>query len=353
MKVIRFLPVLVCAVFIASCIPFSFFLENESETEELGFITEGPIETEILPVASEPSALVAETISQPEFGTSARTYLEVLAGDIGDRLSGSGNETSAADYIKGKFEEFGYTTQSQWFTAYDDYEGTSFGSSNIIAIKKGLSDQQIIIGAHYDSVDDDGSQGADDNASGVAVLLEVAQWAVAVQTPYTIVFAAFGAEEQGLWGSANYVDELSRGELKNIIGMVNLDSLIAGDKTYVYGNEGPGSMRDWLLEDAQKKGFIVEGKTDEDMYNEDGTPCECSDYDAFEKSNIPFAYFEATNWDLSSDGMVQVDPKYGVDGEIRHTEYDTVEYIDETFPGRIDAHLNTFVTLLYDLITQY
>ncbi len=353
MKTIRYLSILIGLFFCTACILFSAFKSGDQQVQEVEIVSPVPAEPEAVTLETDTLPLATETLPQPDFGTSARAYLEVLAGEIGDRLAGTGNETSAADFIQAKFEEFGYTTQTQWFTAYDDYEGASFGSSNIIAIKQGLSDQQIIIGAHYDSVDDDGSQGADDNASGVAVLLEAAQWVANVQTPYTIVFAAFGAEEEGLWGSANYVDELSRNELKNIIGMVNLDCLIAGDKSYVYGNEGPGSMRDWLLKDAQKRGLKVEGKTDEDMFNEDGTPCECSDFDAFEKSNIPYAYFEATNWDLSPDGMVQVDPQYGVDGEIRHTEYDTINYIDTTFPGRIDAHLKTFVTLLVDLVTQY
>jgi len=167
------------------------------------------------------------------------------------------------------------------------------------------------------------------------------------------VFAAFGAEEEGLWGSANYVDQLKSSERKNIIGMINLDCLIAGDKAYVYGNDGPGSMRDWVLDDAKQQGLKIEGKTDEDLFNEDGIPRECSDFDAFEKSNIPYAYFEATDWDLSPDGMVQVDPQYGVDGKIRHTKYDTLGYIDQNFPGRIDDHLKVFVTLLYDLVTQY
>ena len=347
MKSIRLLALLACMLFLTACVLSSFSEADDATTQELEISTENLIPT------TDSTGLQTETLSQNKFGQNARRYLEVLAGEIGDRLAGSGNEISASDYIQSKFEAFGYTTEIQWFTAYDDYEGVSIGSSNVVAIKPGLSDQQIIIGAHYDSVNDDGSQGADDNASGVAVLLETAELVFDKETPYTIVFVAFGAEELGLWGSAYYVDELNQSEQNKIIGMVNLDCLIAGDKAYVYGNEGPGSMRDWLLKDAQQKGLEVEGKTDEDMFYEDGSPCECSDFDAFEKENIPYAYFEATNWDLSPDGMVQVDPQYGVDGEIRHTEFDTIEYIDETFPGRIDTHLNTFITLLYDLVTQY
>jgi hypothetical protein len=51
--------------------------------------------------------------------------------------------------------------------------------------------------------------------------------------------------------------------------------------------------------------------------------------------------------------MTQVDLDLGEEGVIRHTEYDTLEYIDTTFPERIDDHFDLFVTLLYDTLTQF
>lgn len=302
------------------------------------------------------TSVVEEEVNLPSdtsFGENAREYLEAIAGDIGYREPGSEEEAQTAQYIKEVFEEMGYEPIVTPFTAYDEEEGESITSANVMAVKEGQSDQVIVVGAHYDAAYEDGTKGADDNASGVAVMLEVAELVYGMDTPYTIKFIAFGSEELGLNGSAYFVDNLSSAELENTIGMFNLDSLIAGDIMYVYGNEGTGSMRDWVLNDAEELGFEMEGKTDEELYSEDGTPCECSDFDAFEKEEIPYAYFEATNWDLSADAMTQVDTDFGVDGEIRHTEYDTIEYIDESFPGRIDEHLNVFVTLLYDLLTQY
>jgi alkaline phosphatase isozyme conversion protein len=353
MKTNRVLILFMCMAMLTACVHFPFSGNDEINTQITQAASDEPIIVETYSMVDDTPSGGLETSSPTDFGKNARLYLEDLSGDIGDRISGSENASKAAKYIEGVFEKIGYSTESQQFTGYDDYEETNFNSLNIIAVKQGLSDQQIIVGAHYDSVDEDGSQGADDNASGVAVMLETAERVFAEETPYTIVFVAFGGEEEGLWGSTNYVDQLDFSKKNNIIGMINLDSLIAGDKTYIYGNEGPGSMRDWMLQDAKKQGFEVEGKTDEELYNEDGTPCECSDFDAFEKSHIPYAYFEATDWDLSPDGMTQVDPQYGSNGEIRHTEYDTIEYIEKTFPGRIDDHLNVFSKLLYDLVTHF
>lgn len=304
---------------------------------------------------SEPSP-TPETIATPssaENGKMARQYLQFIAGDIGHREPGSAQEQQTAEYIRGVFESLGYSPEVQKFSFYDEDEEQTFYSQNVIAIKKGQYDQVIVVGAHYDSAYENDTQGADDNASGVAVMLEVAGKVQGIEPPYTILFIAFGAEEYDLNGSHYFVDNMSKAERQNIVGMFNLDSLIAGDKTYIYGNHGPGTMRDWVLEDAASLGFELEGKTAQDMNNEDGSPCECADYDPFEKAGIPFAYFEATNWELSPDAMIQVDLQFGKRGEIRHTKFDTISYIDATFPGRIDHHLNLFVTLLFNLLTQY
>lgn len=304
---------------------------------------------------NEPSPTLAVTVSpsSAENGKMARQYLQVIAGDIGHREPGSEEEQQTAEYIRGVFEEIGYSSTVQDFSFYDEGEEQTFYSQNVIALKKGQSERIIVVGAHYDSAYEKGTQGADDNASGVAVMLEVAGKVQGIETPYSILFVAFGAEEYDLNGSRYFVDNLSKAERQNIAGMFNLDSLIAGDKTYIYGNHGPGTMRDWVLEDAASLGFALEGKTAQDMNNEDGSLCECADYDPFEKAGIPFAYFEATNWELSPDAMIQVNPQFGKRGEIRHTKFDMIDYIDATFPGRIDHHLNLFVTLLFHLLTRY
>lgn len=286
-------------------------------------------------------------------GSLARQHLHALAVEIGRREPGSEGESRAADYICGVFKAAGYAPLLQPFSFYDEEEGVMVYSANVLAAKPGASEHILVVGAHYDSAYENGSLGADDNASGVAVMLEAAQRLKDQMLPYTVVFAAFDAEEYDLNGSAFFVDKLTREDLEKIVGMVNLDSLIAGDKTYVYGNAGAGTMRDWLLQEAEQQDFALEGRTARDLNEEDGTRCECADYDAFERADIPFAFFEATNWDLDESAMVQVDPKYGKEGEIRHTRYDTVEYIDATFPGRIDHHLNLYTILLVNLLVNY
>jgi hypothetical protein len=53
------------------------------------------------------------------------------------------------------------------------------------------------------------------------------------------------------------------------------------------------------------------------------------------------------------DGYTQVDPQYGDEGAIIHTEYDDLAYFDEVFPGRVDEHLDLYVSVLFALLTQF
>jgi Zn-dependent M28 family amino/carboxypeptidase len=222
-----------------------------------------------------------------------------------------------------------------------------------MAVKKGTSPKEIIVGAHYDSVRK--GEGADDNASGVAVLLELAMRIQAVETPYTVRFIAFGAEEYGMEGSYYYAVHLSPGELKNIAGMINLDSVIAGDNMYIYSNvdvDINAKMEEKLV-DEDTPGIDFIGMTLKQLDMGGGNPCECSDYYPFSEAGIPFVYIEATNWEMGEkDGYTQTHPEFGIHGDLIHTKYDTLEYFDQVFPGRVDQQLSFLVTELYDLLVN-
>ena len=104
-------------------------------------------------------------------GAMAFEHMTYLAYDIGPRVAGSENERIAEQYIKSQFERMGFETTVQEFEF--TRRGVTTESSNVIAYKLGKSSKEIIVGAHYDSVSV--GRGVDDNASGVGVLLEVAE----------------------------------------------------------------------------------------------------------------------------------------------------------------------------------
>ncbi len=113
-------------------------------------------------------------------------------------------------------------------------EETSEPSQNLIAELPGTGDGVIVVGAHYDTTP--GSVGASDNASGMGVLLALAEKLAGTSFPFTLRFIAFGAEETGLNGSDHYVDSLSRDELSRIYAMVNIDAIGSGRVVTVSGD---------------------------------------------------------------------------------------------------------------------
>lgn len=114
-------------------------------------------------------------------------------------------------------------------------EGAKTGehvSHNVIATKHPTSKKKdtgevIVIGSHMDSVP--GAPGANDNASGTSVTLELARVMKDLPSDTEIRFASFGAEELGLIGSHHYVNELSEEEKDQIIANFNLDMVGSRD----------------------------------------------------------------------------------------------------------------------------
>ncbi|MFC4322519.1 M20/M25/M40 family metallo-hydrolase [Litchfieldia salsa] len=277
-------------------------------------------------------------------GKMAYEHMNYLANVIGSRIASTENETLAANYIEDQFERMGLETEVQPFSY--TRRGGIHHSSNIIAYKPGKSSKQIIVGAHYDSVSV--GKGVDDNASGVGVMLEVAEVLKKINTPYSIVFIAFGAEEVGLQGSKFYAANMSSEEIENTVGMINLDSLAVGDQMYVYGGLGEeGFIRDQALNIAEKKNLDVETNPGLNPSYPKGTTGDWSDHAPFKTLGIPYGYLEATNWEIGAlDGYDQTVEHGGV----WHTSNDTLEFIETEYPGRIQEHLSTFSTLLTDLL---
>lgn len=154
--------------------------------------------------------------------TRLKRHVVKLSEEIGERnLSHYQNLEAAAEYITKVFQNYGYEVESQW------YKVRGKTVRNIIVEKKGKKEEKIIIGAHYDSVS--GSPGADDNASGVAGLLEISRLMADEDLERTIVFVAFTCEEPPFFFTRNMGSKVyarrcwSRKE--KIIGMVSLEMI--------------------------------------------------------------------------------------------------------------------------------
>ena len=152
-------------------------------------------------------------------------------------------------------------------------------SNNVVAIKISSVDSPVVVlGAHYDSVPV--SPGANDNASGTAVLLAVAQEVAQMDSPFELRFVAFGSEEVGLIGSRHYVNELSDDERGRIVAMLNLDALAQGGLV-VGGDE---ALVQQALDIARSISVPLKGGRE--------APNTSSDHASFRSAGIPAIYFE-------------------------------------------------------------
>lgn len=162
----------------------------------------------------------------------AMAHLRALA--AGPRPTGSPAEARAAAYIEKVLAAVGYRVERRPVPLPGGGE-----SANVVALPSDpdfdpARDRHLLVGAHYDTVV--GSPGANDNASGVAVLLELARVLAARPARLPVVFVAFGAEEgrpgpqqQSLGGSRNYAQGLSPEAAGNVAAMINLDMIGRGD----------------------------------------------------------------------------------------------------------------------------
>ncbi|MDR2926894.1 MAG: M20/M25/M40 family metallo-hydrolase [Cytophagaceae bacterium] len=199
---------------------FIFSFENicadnpTKKSEEPLFATE---------VKSQPSidTVITKLVSQINIDT-LEYYIRHLE-NYGTRYYSTAQCVDAQNWIKAHFDKYGYQTELQ--------DVRDYPSHNVIAFKAGSTepDKYVVCGAHYDSVNSDDanpheneSPGADDNATGIAGIMEIARILSEMEFDKSIIICAFTAEEIGLHGSADYALRC-KDQAMNILGYFNID----------------------------------------------------------------------------------------------------------------------------------
>ena len=149
--------------------------------------------------------------------------------DYQSRIWNSDNAFTASDWIASKMQALGLEVEQQGFSA-STWMGSGQAAPNVIGIQRGTlyPDTYVVCGSHFDSFSYEAmfgggtAPGADDNATGVASVLESARIMTQYEFEYSIVYCAYGCEEMGLYGSEAYASRC-QSEGMDIIGYFNND----------------------------------------------------------------------------------------------------------------------------------
>ncbi len=150
----------------------------------------------------------------------------------GNRATGTSGFDASVEYVAGQLNEAGYEVTRQPFTVGDD------SSVNLIVERAGADAEVVMLGAHLDSVE--AGPGINDNGTGVATLLVIAERLAELPAPgRTLRIAFWGAEEGGPHGSPAYIAALSATELARIGSYLNFDMLGSPNAIrFVYAEAG-------------------------------------------------------------------------------------------------------------------
>lgn len=258
----------------------------------------------LIVIAFTGSCCTAQQIDQ----TKIQTHIKTLSSDsLQGRGTGTVGEKMARAYIEAEFKRIGLEPKgdassfTQTFSFKSGIHGTGEEgkAGNIVGFLDNKSESTIIIGAHYDHLGN-GNQGssldanpqekihngADDNASGVAGVIELARYFKInkEKEKYNFLFICFSGEELGLFGS-KFFTEHPTVELSNVNYMLNMDMIGRLDPiTNGLAVSGTGTSAVWenLLKDLSSDALKI--KTDSAGVGP-------SDHTSFYLKNIPVLHF--------------------------------------------------------------
>jgi Peptidase family M28 len=152
-------------------------------------------------------------------GERALHHVLRLAGEIGPRPTGREADRRAIDYIRDQMEQAGLHVTLQEVGSIPEDDGERrVASWNVIGRLPGDSPDLVVVGAHHDSAGGE-IPGANDDASGVAVLLETARMTAARPRRLSYEFVSFCAEEAGRAGSRSFVRRIDPAGVRAMIAL--------------------------------------------------------------------------------------------------------------------------------------
>lgn len=267
-----------------------------------------------------------QTVKKAEEVQGANSLLEdvkTLSSDAYQgRKTGTDGAALARTFLKKRLSELGLSNYGglqhfeQPFNA-KDRTGKMVDAKNLIAYIPGKSPEIIVISGHYDHlglINEEIYNGADDNASGVAAMLNIAAHYKKSKPDHTLVFAFFDAGELDWQGSGYFVDHAPF-DLKKVLLNVNLDMISHNEKNELYaaGTFTNPQLKKYLTH-SQPNVKIMLGHDNPEFNVDDWT--NQSDQGAFHAKGIPFLYFgveDHKDYHKASDKFENIQPAFFID----------------------------------------
>ena len=302
-----------------------------------------------------------------EARASARWIAAEFA-ELGLKSAVAKTKETDEDFIK-RFEITSAGTLLQQGATVDAYNVAGFFNAGGAALKT------VVIGANYDNLYGqqysqgytNKSEGVLDNASGVCAMLAVAK-AVAknaengILPQFNIIFAAFGANNDGLRGSYDFVSDTAayKGDLPGLSSsdislMVNLSCVAGGDKLYLYCDEVDTLHQNLIkkVADGQNNFYQLNLPPQNKKIVLDGSPPLgymhkglSGDHYYFWYNEINVAYFFGYNWDINELGNTE-----SAAGTVAGTENDVYGKLNNFYPDgakMADSAVNIVTGVIYD-----
>ena len=248
--------------------------------------------------------------------------LRILSTDSmqGRRTAMPGN-LMAAKYILSQFKKSGINPLNDEYEVPFQFQsrGETQSGVNLVGVIPGavISDQYIVISAHYDHVGARGENiynGADDNASGVGALLAISEYLRKNPPRHNVIIVAFDAEELGLQGAKAFVQNPPV-ELKKIVLNINMDMVARADQNELIacGTSYNPHLKP-LIDNIKPEGKvkIMFGHDNPQIFTGKENWTFSSDHGPFHKAKIPFIYFgvaDHADYHQPGDDFEKVNPE--------------------------------------------
>jgi Zn-dependent M28 family amino/carboxypeptidase len=297
-------------------------------------------------LAQAPSPVAAPAFTAEELMTHVTT---LAAPDMAGRLTGTPGNAKARAFVVEQFRAAGLEPLGKTFEmpftferkqpANGKTEAVKMQGINLGGICRGRAAKDngaLVITAHYDHLgvrDSTIYHGADDNASGVTMLLALARQCRSTPFLHDAIFIAFDAEEMGLQGARAFVASVPVPTNRTIALNINFDMVARGDKNelYIAGTYHTPALKPILEPVASRSKIKVRFGHDSGGGQNDWTTQ--SDHAAFHEAGVPFLYFgveDHPDYHKPTDTADKIDPAFFYQSAL--TIVDAVRTIDRALP---------------------